>query len=92
MVKWGGAWWLLPSFFACIFYNICQPLGMMNTTSKNVHYASYDVMSEGRRLAQVTFPSDTLNANFYDVCFYDPATDTFRGDTVVGQYTLKRVV
>lgn len=54
-------------------------------------YADYIVLREGRQVAEVSFPNDTHNANFAGLCFYDPVTDTFRGDTEVDGYFLKRV-
>jgi hypothetical protein len=57
----------------------------------NVRYADYQVLREGRLIAEVSFPSDPTNANFGGLCFYDAATDTFRGDTVVGEYLVQRV-
>lgn len=34
-------------------------------------------------ISEVSFPNDVRNANFFGVCFYDAATDTFRGTTEV---------
>jgi hypothetical protein len=59
--------------------------------AKAVRYASYAVFHNDRQIANVSFPSDTRNANFCGVCFYDPATDTFLGDTQVDEYFVKRV-
>jgi hypothetical protein len=57
----------------------------------SARYASYAVFHNDRQIANVRFPSDTANANFCGVCFYDPATDTFLGDTQVDEYFVKRV-
>ena len=57
----------------------------------SVRYADYIVLRDGKRVAEVSFPSDTRNANFAGMCFYDPATDSFRGDTEVGGYLVQRV-
>jgi deoxyribodipyrimidine photolyase len=54
-------------------------------------YADYLVFRDGYQMAEVSFPNDTRNANFAGLCFYDPVTDTFRGDTEVDGYFLKRV-
>lgn len=59
--------------------------------SVSVRYADYTVLREGRRIADVSFPSDPTNANFAGLCFYDAATDTFRGDTEVDGYFIQRV-
>jgi hypothetical protein len=56
-----------------------------------VRYANYIVLRDGRRVAEVSFPNDTSNANFAGLCFYDAATDTFRGDTEVDGYSIHRV-
>jgi hypothetical protein len=57
----------------------------------NVRYANYQVLRDGKLIAEVSFPNDTANANFAGLCFYDAATDTFRGDTVVDEYLVQRV-
>jgi hypothetical protein len=54
-------------------------------------YADYQVLRDGRLIAEVSFPNDIRNANFAGVCFYDPNTDTFLGDTQCGEYLMKRV-
>ena len=59
--------------------------------SANFRYASYVVLRDGKQIAEVSFPSDTRNANFAGVCFYNPVTDTFLGDTQVDEYFVKRV-
>jgi hypothetical protein len=59
--------------------------------AKAVRYASYAVFHNDRQIANVRFPSDTTNANFAGVCFYNPVTDTFLGDTQVDEYFVKRV-
>jgi hypothetical protein len=59
--------------------------------AKAVRYASYVILRNGNQIAEVSFPSDTRNANFAGVCFYNPATGTFLGDTQVGEYFVKRV-
>lgn len=41
-------------------------------------------------LGEVTFPSDVSCANFFGVCFYNPETDSFLGDTRVDDYLLIR--
>jgi len=80
---------------------------MMNTTSfanrlanyraeqaaraTNVRYADYVVLRNGRLIAEVSFPNNPANANFGGLCFYDAATDTFRGDTEVEGYFVQRV-
>ena len=43
-------------------------------------------------ISEVSFPNDVRNANFFGVCFYDAATDTFRGTTEVNGFLLERVV
>ena len=43
-------------------------------------------------ISEVSFPNDVRNANFGGVCFYDAATDTFRGTTEVNGFLLERVV
>ena len=58
----------------------------------NVRYADYQVLRDGRLVAEVSFPNDTRNANFGGLCFYDPTTDSFRGDTEVDGYSIKRVL
>lgn len=57
----------------------------------SVRYATYQVLHNGRRIAEVNFPSDTSNANFAGLCFYNPVTDSFLGDTEVDGYFIKRV-
>jgi hypothetical protein len=57
----------------------------------SVRYASYVILRNERQIANVRFPSDTTNANFAGVCFYNPVTDTFLGDTQVDEYFFKRV-
>ena len=57
----------------------------------SVRYASYVILRNERQIANVRFPSDTTNANFAGVCFYNPVTDTFLGDTQVDEYFVKRV-
>jgi hypothetical protein len=57
----------------------------------SVRYADYLVLRDGKLVAEVSFPNDTANANFAGVCFYDPVTDTFRGDTEVDGYLIQRV-
>jgi hypothetical protein len=80
---------------------------MMNTTSfanrlanyraeqaaraTNVRYADYIVLRNGNLIAEVSFPNNPANANFGGLCFYDAATDTFRGDTEVEGYFIQRV-
>lgn len=59
--------------------------------ASSVRYADYQVLRDGKLTAEVSFPNDTRNANFAGLCFYDPATDSFRGDTEVGGYLIKRV-
>jgi hypothetical protein len=59
--------------------------------AKAVRYASYVILRNERQIANVRFPSDTANANFAEVCFYNPVTDTFLGDTQVDEYFFKRV-
>ena len=59
--------------------------------AKAVRYASYVIFRNGNQIAEVSFPSDTRNANFAGVCFYNPETGTFLGDTQVGEYFVKRV-
>ena len=53
---------------------------------------TYIVTSEatGKDCGEVTFPSDPSCANFFGVCFYNPATDSFLGDTHVDGYILIR--
>jgi hypothetical protein len=58
----------------------------------SVRYADYVVLRNGRLVAKVSFPNDPQNANFDGVCFYDAATDTFRGDTEVEEFFIKRVL
>jgi uncharacterized iron-regulated membrane protein len=58
--------------------------------SANVRYASYVVLRDGKQIAEVSFPSDTRNANFAGVCFYNPVTGEFLGDTQVEEFTLVR--
>ena len=43
-----------------------------------------------RSMGEVTFPSDPSCANFFGVCFYNPETDSFLGDTEVDGYLLIR--
>jgi hypothetical protein len=62
-----------------------------NAARAAARYADYIVFREGRQVAAVSFPNDTRNANFAGLCFYDHVTDTFRGDTEVDGYFLKRV-
>ena len=57
----------------------------------NVRYADYQVLRDGRLVAEVSFPNNPTNANFGGLCFYDPTTDTFRGDTEVEGYLIQRV-
>jgi hypothetical protein len=57
----------------------------------SVRYANYQVLRNGRLIAEVSFPSDTSNANFAGLCFYNPVTDSFLGDTQVDGYFVKRV-
>ncbi len=57
----------------------------------SVRYADYVVLRNGKLIAEVSFPSDTRNANFAEVCFYNPVTDTFLGDTQVDEYFVQRV-
>lgn len=58
--------------------------------SANVRYADYQVLRNGRLIAEVSFPSDPSNANFHGVCFYNPVTGEFLGDTQVEEFTLVR--
>ena len=58
--------------------------------SANVRYASYVVLRDGNQIAEVSFPNDTRNANFAGVCFYNPATGEFLGDTQVEEFTIIR--
>ncbi len=59
--------------------------------TKAVRYANYAVFHNDRQIANVSFPNDTRNANFAEVCFYNPVTDTFLGDTQVDEYFVQRV-
>jgi hypothetical protein len=61
---------------------------MMNTTA---NYASYRLLSNGRCIGEISFPNNTVNANFGGVCFYDPVTGTFLGTTNVNGFVLERV-
>ncbi len=61
----------------------------MNNT--NVRYAKYNVKRGEYTLGTVEFPSDVRNANFGDVCFYDPVSDTFLGTTEVNGFVVERV-
>jgi hypothetical protein len=61
----------------------------MNSTT--VRYAKYNVTRDGRLVARCEFPNDVRSANFYDVCFYNPDTDTFLGTTEVRGFVLERV-
>lgn len=56
----------------------------------SVRYADYVVLRNGKLIAEVSFPSDTRNANFAGVCFYNPVTGEFLGDTQVEEFTLVR--
>ena len=62
-----------------------------NAIAAGRRYADYEVFSGGRIVGKVSFPDAASCANWGNVCFYDPTTDSFLGDTVVGEYTLKRV-
>jgi len=72
-------------------FAIYRATAAASAKAKAVRYASYAVFRNGNQIAEVSFPSDTRNANFAGVCFYDPATDTFLGDTQVDEYFVKRV-
>jgi hypothetical protein len=72
-------------------FAIYRATAAASAKAKAVRYASYAVFRNGNQIANVSFPSDTRNANFCGVCFYDPATDTFLGDTQVDEYFVKRV-
>ena len=61
----------------------------------SVRYATYKVyrLEGGNRIlaGEVQFPNHPCNANFGGVCFYDPATDTFRDSTEASGFFLERV-
>ena len=63
------------------------------STASRVGTQAYDIvdLESGRTMGRVTFPKDTDNANYGPVCFYDPATDSFRGNTIVNGYLLQKV-
>lgn len=55
-------------------------------------YCIYRIDNDGLRfVGEVSFPSNTANANFGGVCFYDPATDTFRNNADVDGFFVERV-
>ena len=64
--------------------------------TKYAKYRVYRIDANGVTLdvgiSEVSFPNDVRNANFGGVCFYDAATDTFRGTTEVNGFLLERVV
>ena len=64
--------------------------------TKYADYRVYRIDANGVTLdvgiSEVSFPNDVRNANFGGVCFYDAATDTFRGTTEVNGFLLERVV
>lgn len=62
--------------------------------TKYAKYRVYRVEASGDAvgIGEVSFPNDVRNANFFGVCFYDAATDTFRGTTEVNGFLLERVV
>ena len=62
--------------------------------TKYAKYRVYRVEASGGAvgISEVSFPNDVRNANFGGVCFYDAATDTFRGTTEVNGFLLERVV
>ena len=64
--------------------------------TKYADYRVYRIDANGVTLdvgiSEVSFPNDVRNANFGSVCFYDAATDTFRGTTEVNGFLLERVV
>lgn len=61
--------------------------------TKYTDYRVYRIDADGNRNlhGEVSFPNDVRNANFGGVCFYDAATDTFRGTTEVNGFLLERV-
>ena len=63
--------------------------------TKYADYRVYRIDANGVTLdvgiSEVSFPNDVRNANFGGVCFYDAATDTFRGTTEVNGFLLERV-
>jgi hypothetical protein len=64
---------------------------VLNMNSTTVRCAKYNVTRDGRLVARCEFPNDVRSANFYDVCFYNPDTDTFLGTTEVRGFVLERV-
>lgn len=64
----------------------------MNTPIHTARFQTYTITNAtGDSIGSVSFPSDTRNANFGGVCFYDPITDTFLGDTEAGGYRFQPV-
>lgn len=61
--------------------------------TKYADYRVYRIDANGDAvgISEVSFPNDVRNANFGGVCFYDAATDTFRGTTEVNGFLLERV-
>lgn len=62
--------------------------------TKYTDYRVYRINADGNRgqcHGEVSFPNDVRNANFGGICFYDAATDTFRGTTEVNGFLLERV-
>jgi hypothetical protein len=63
-----------------------------NITTKSTT-ATYAVirLHDNAQVSEITFPRYADCANYGGVCFYDPSTDTFRGDTETNGYLLKRI-
>jgi hypothetical protein len=60
-------------------------------TTQSYEVISLDPEFYGMKMGTVTFPKHTDCANYGGVCFYDPETDTFRGDTEVNGFLMKKV-
>lgn len=59
---------------------------------KNTQTYSIINKATNQEVAEITFPKDTSCANFYNICFYNPETDTFRDTTEVNGYIVKPVI
>lgn len=80
---------------ACLAAKLAAYRAKNAAIAASTRYASYNlyrVEGGNRTLAgEVQFPNNPCNANFGGVCFYDPATDTFRDSTEVNGFFLERV-